>query len=451
MKIKQTLFAILPLAGIFTMPAKGELNYLHLYVAGDATADNWNCDLAEEMIPLGNDCFLWDGWLKSGQFKFINTRGDWNSSVVADAPDLSFATGVSYTLVDNTGGGHYDFKFVNPKAGFVRMVVDLRNLKINFRRPVLGIVGDGALGWGDPTQGKKVIPVFADDNGNAQWSGQLRRGEVKFLAGDCDDWFPCYNAPVALDELWTGGHGMMYNDGQGSAEDFKYQVPVSGYYTLTFKNEGSDQFYGVDVRTENAPSLDGFFTGHPGRYLAGIDRDALRVHMARVPSSLYIGTSGDDCREIMQVSEGVFSSEVYLHAGEYYKLSYDPGKWPDCVLSPNTDVNISSEQTSNVSPMHGYSYTVPSDGQYVVTADFTGSAPALSAHRRIVSGVDGPISGSEVRVVVADGAIAVDGDYSSLVIYDVVGRKVGSASPCFVPSGVYLVMVDKNVFKITVK
>lgn len=66
-------------------------------------------------------------------------------------------------------------------------------------------------------------------------------------------------------------------------------------------------------------------------------------------------------------------------------------------------------------------------------------------------GVDGPISGSEVRVVVADGAIAVDGDYSSLVIYDVVGRKVGSASPCFVPSGVYLVMVDKNVFKITVK
>ena len=77
MKIKQTLIAILPLAGIFTMPAKGELNYLHLYVAGDATADNWNCDLAEEMIPLGNDCFLWDGWLKSGQFKFINTRGDW--------------------------------------------------------------------------------------------------------------------------------------------------------------------------------------------------------------------------------------------------------------------------------------------------------------------------------------------------------------------------------------
>lgn len=61
------------------------------------------------------------------------------------------------------------------------------------------------------------------------------------------------------------------------------------------------------------------------------------------------------------------------------------------------------------------------------------------------------MSGSEVRVVVADGAIAVDGDYSSLAIYDVVGRKVGSASPCFVPSGVYLVMVDKNVFKITVK
>lgn len=62
---------------------------------------------------------------------------------------------MSYTLVDNTNGGHYDFKFVNPKAGFVRMVVDLRNLKINFRRPVLGIVGDGASWMGRPNPREK--------------------------------------------------------------------------------------------------------------------------------------------------------------------------------------------------------------------------------------------------------------------------------------------------------
>lgn len=451
MKIKLTLIAILPLAGIFSMPVKGELNYLHLYVAGDATADNWNCDLAEEMIPIGNDCFLWDGWLNGGQFKFLNKRGDWNSSVVADSPDLSFSTGVDYTLVDNTNGSYYDFKFVNPKAGFVRMVVDLRNLKVNFRRPVLGIVGDGALGWGDPSQGKKVIPIFADDEGKAEWSGQLRRGEIKFLAGDCDDWFPCYNAPVSLDELWNGGHQMVYNDGWGSAEDFKYLVPVSGCYTVTFKNEGSDRYYGIDIRTEEAPSLDGFFTGQPGRYLVGVDRDALRVHMARVPATLHIGTSGDDCREIAPVADGKFSSEVYLQAGQYYKLSTDPGKWPDCVLSPNTDVDISSGTTSNVSPMHGYSYTVPADGQYIVTADFTGNAPVLSASRHIVSGVEGPMADSAVKVMVSDGSIIVNGDYTSLAIYDVVGRKVGSESPCSVPSGVYLVKADKKVFKITVK
>ena len=110
---------------------------------------------------------------------------------------------------------------------------------------------------------------------------------------------------------------MVYNDGWGSAEDFKYLVPVSGCYTVTFKNEGSDRYYGIDIRTEEAPSLDGFFTGQPGRYLVGVDRDALRVHMARVPETLHIGTSGDDCREIAPVADGKFSSEVYLQAGQY--------------------------------------------------------------------------------------------------------------------------------------
>ena len=79
----------------------------------------------------------------------------------------------------------------------------------------------------------------------------------------------------------------------------------------------------------------------------------------------------------------------------------------------------------------------------------------LSASRHIVSGVEGPTADSAVKVavkvMVSDGSIIVNGDYTSLAIYDVVGRKVGSESPCSVPSGVYWVKADKKVFKITVK
>ena len=425
--------------------------YPHLYIGGEAAPDNWNAALVEEMIPIGNDCFLWDGWLKTGQFKFIHTRGDWGSSIVANSENLEFSNGIEYTIVDNTSNKHGDYKFVNTKAGFVRIVVDFRKMKVNFRRPVLGIVGDGALGWGSPDPGKKMIPVFADDEGKAEWSGQLRRGEIKFLAGNCDAWYPCYNAPQSNDELWNGGHQMLYNDGQGSAEDFKYLVPVSGYYTLTFKNEESDRYYGVDVKTEDAPNLDGFFTGRPGRYIVAVDRNALRVHMAPVPSRLYIGTSADDCNEITSVSDGRFSSEIYLQAGKYYKLSSNPVDWHSYALSPNTDVDISSGPTSNIAPMHGYSYTVPVDGKYIVDADFTGTAPALSARMQIVSGSVGPMSDSVATVEVSGGSIMVKGDYAAFAVYDVVGRRIGTCSPCKVPSGIYLVMVDNNVFKITVR
>lgn len=425
--------------------------YSHLYITGNAAPDNWNADLVDEMTPLGNGSFLWDGWLNTGELKFLSVRGDWGSSVVAGSDGLVFSDGVSYVVVDQALKNYDDCKFVNPKAGFVRIVVDTKKMRVNFRRPVLCIVGDGALGWGSPDPGKKVIPMFADDESKVEWSGQLRRGEVKFLAGDGSGWYPCYNAPQNLDELWPGDHGMSYNDGQGSAEDFKYLVPVSGYYSLTFKNEGSDHYYSVNVTTDAAPSLDGVFTGRPGRYLTAVDRDAMRVHMAPVPARLYIGTSGSDCQEISSVADDKFSAEVYLQAGRYYKLSSNQADWIKYALSPNTDVDISSGPTANVAPMHGYSYTVPADGTYLVTADFSGASPQLSAHKQIPSGLGETMSETGVSVRISGGSIVVDGDYSSLAIYDVAGRTAGTASPCDVSPGVYLVKVDKNVFKITVR
>lgn len=450
MRINRVFVAILSLAGIFAMPARGELNYLRLYMVGAATPAGWDNAhiLPEEMASIGNDCFLWDGYMEVGDFKFINTRGDWGSSVVATDHDLAFQTGVSYDLRDNTNGGFPDHKFYNSKAGWVRVIVDLRNLKVNFRRPVLGLVGDAAKGWGLE---KKVIPVFADDSGKAEWSGQLRRGEIKFLAGDCDDWSPCYNAPAALDELWSGAHQMCYNDGQGSAEDHKYLVPVSGYYTLHFKNGGAGRYFSVDVETQGAPALDGVFTGRPGRYLTAVDRDALRVHLAPVPTRLYIGTSGSDCQEISSVGNDRFSAEVYLQTGKYYKLSSNRADWTNYALSPNTDVDISSGSTSNVAPMHGYSYTVPTDGTYLVTADFSGATPLLSGRQQIPSGFDEPISDTRAWVRILGRDIVVEGDYSQLLICDVAGRVAATASPCHVSPGIYLVKVDRKVFKITVR
>lgn len=445
MNLNRALITVLTLAGILAMPVKAELNYLRLYMVGQATPAGWNENLPEEMTPIGNDCFLWDGYLQEGDFKFLNTRGDWNSSLVASEYNQPLNPGEKLELRFNESQSYPDHKFYNSQAGWVRVIVNLRDMNVNFRRPVLGLVGEAALGW---SLGKNVIPVFADDEGRAVWSGQLRRGELKILAGNCDDWSPCYNAPEAGDRLSDGGHAMIYN-GEG---DFKYEVPVSGFYTLTFKNEGSEYFYGVDVTTREAPALDGRFVGMPGRYLVAVDRQARRVHTARVPGSLYIGTSGGDCVEIGRVADGKFSGEVSLRRGAYYKLSTDPSDWENRALSSNADVDITSSATANVAPMHGFSYTVPSDGNYLVSADFTGNVPSLYAVKQTASEVS-PIEAADryVSVNAADGVITVEGEYTSLAICDMAGRLVGCASPCNVSQGIYLVKADNKVFKISIR
>lgn len=446
MSFNRILILILAMAGICVMPVKAQINYLRLYLIGEATPAGWNENLPEEMVAIGGDCFLWDGWLGKGEFKFLNTVGDWGSSIVTSSKELEFESGVKYDLYYKHGD---DNKFVNQRPGYVRIIVDLRNMKVNFRRPALAFVGTAAKGWSL----ENIIPIFADDEGRVNWSGQLRAGELKILADGAFDWFPCYNAPFAGDMLSPGGHQTVFNtseyDSGGTFVDFKYEVPKAGFYSFTFKNDNGGRFYGVDVSMSEEPDLTGGFRSTPGRYLAAVDRSAKRVHFGPVPTRLYIGESASDYVEIQSTGENRFSSVVNLKRGRYYKLSSDPSRWELSAISPNADTDITSA-TSNLAPIHGYSYVVPDDGEYQVTADFSGNVPYLQAKKQVASSLDALVE-SDVTVKTIGGEIVVDGSFSSVGVYDVSGRLVGNCSPCPVIPGTYIVNVDNNIFKISVR
>jgi hypothetical protein len=157
---------------------------------------------------------------------------------------------------------------------------------------------------------------------------------------------------------------------------------------MTFKNDNGGRFYGVDVEISQEPDLTGGFRSRPGRYLAAVDRAARRVHLGPLPSRLYIGVSGEDCAEIMPSGENTFSSVVSLKKGGYYKLASAPSAWDMSSISPNSDTDISTGATTNLAPMHGYSYVVHEDGNYRVTADFSGSVATLQAHKESVSAAE---------------------------------------------------------------
>ena len=62
-------------AGILAVPAGARGESPRLFLLGDATEAGWNEWLPEEMVNIGNGCFLWDGYLEAGNFKFLDSRG----------------------------------------------------------------------------------------------------------------------------------------------------------------------------------------------------------------------------------------------------------------------------------------------------------------------------------------------------------------------------------------
>lgn len=427
-------------AGLFGVPASAAIDYLHLYLVGQATPARWDANLPEEMVAIGGDCFLWDGYLDEGDFKFINVAGDFSTSFVATEYNKEIGDGGKFDIVYNGDNKHYDHKFYVSTPGYARIVVDMRKCKVTIHRAALLIVGDGALGWGDF---KKAIPVFADDNGVIEWSGLLRQGEIKFLKGE--SWFPCYCAYGESEELSDGNHGIFLRE-KAEDGDYKYRVPRDGRYTLKFFNPGQ---YDLDVTSDKGPELWGAFHSREGRYVVAVDRDSRRLHFGKVPDRLVIGTGAGSYQELQLVDESTktFSSSVRLNRGEYYKLCYDPSNWSNSLYCPNYDVDI-TRSTTNVAPMDGYSYTVPQTGDYQLTASFNGTTPTLGAY--FTTGVDAAV-GSTARVTVADRTIIVEGDYTQTGVYDVAGHLISQESRTTVAPGIYIVKVDARVTKIMVK
>lgn len=441
--------AVAAAAVLAAIPAKAEINRTRLYLTGDATPAGWSENLPEELTPVGGNCFVWDGWLGTGEFKFLNARGSWSESIVAESYNLPIDDEGPYRLVDNTGwGSNPDHKFYNNRAGYVRIIADLDNMSVKFRRPVTAIVGDAALGWGNLQD--VAIPVFADDEGNIFWTGQLKSGEVKFLGDGADDWHPCYNAPWEGCVLDNGGHWLKYN--VTDTDDYKYMVTRPGLYTLEFDLGDRTGDGSLTVTRAAEPDLTGAFRTIPGRYMLALDRQAMRLHFGPVPTQLYLTAYIDDtCVGFQQTSSGVFTVKADLRAGDYYKLCSSAEQPELTAISPNADTMLTAEGTGNLAPMHGYSYTVPEDGEYLLTADFTGSAPRLKADRIITTGIENINGSSLVKVITERNTIIVKGDFRHAAAYTPGGILVGSGECMKVTPGIYIVKVDNRIFKTVVK
>lgn len=112
---------------------------------------------------------------------------------------------------------------------------------------------------------------------------------------------------------------------------------------------------------------------------------------------------------------------------------------------------LTSAGTGNLAPMHGYSYTVPEDGEYMLTADFSGTMPHLKAEPVFSTGIDNINGSASVEISVEHRTIIVNGDFSHAAAYTPAGILAGSGERMQVAPGIYIVKVDNLTFKTAVK
>ena len=422
------------------------LDMNHLYVVGPAaTAGEWTAELPEEMVSIGYGIFIWEGYLGAGEFKFINKVGDWNSSVVSAEHNVNVQSNNTYTVYDNSGNQHYDFKFINPQAGECRIIVNLASnpMTMKFRRPSLLMVGSAARGWGSPDLN---IPVYADDEGKVEWTGLLSTGELKFLTSA--NWSPCYNARYEDNPMIDGGHELIYHaDG---TDDHKFKVLHSRKYTLQFDLNINT----MKVTSHPGPSFGGGITAAvPGRYVVAVDRNSRGLFFGAVPEELYVKSLDGAVTRLSAIGSNsrIFKGELDMSASNYYKLYADEACSEEYCFSPNADVDISQKASTNVAPMSGYSYRVSRDGFYEVTADFSQSVPSVYA-KYVTTGVEGIEDVEKAKVRVDGRDIIVEGDVEQVAVYDIAGRLISTQSVTEnVAPGIYVVVADLQTIKLTVK
>lgn len=416
---KRSLIGTIPFL-IPCLSAAAAVNGNTLYLVGKGTPAGWNEVCPEEMMKLNDryGIFIWEGILPEGDFKFLNARGSWDTSIVADEADKRFESGRTYPLVDNTSGGHNDFKFYNDKEGWYRIVANLNDMTVRFTAPSIVMSGSSVLRPADTSIPENTVPVFPADDGAVVWTGQLRTGS---LAGMKPDGKTGFETTITRDGMYT----LRYNPSDGS----------------------------VDVAMAAEPDLNGAFRAAGGRYLVALDTRGNRMYSAPVPTRLYV-SDGEVVTEIPadRKASCSFKTQMTLRSDRQYTFAASKDKFRETRISPVSTGEVNENYMSLLIPDDRNPLTVTKDGIYKIAADFSGEAPRLSvtAALNTTPTVICQETGQH-RVSVEGRCITVSGIWDDVRVFDMAGRTVGTSRHTPVAPGVYIVAVDNYIEKIAVR
>lgn len=308
----------------------------HLYLVGSATNSdgNWDKDNPLEMTKVSEGIFTWSGRLyveNGNEFKFLNERGSWSTTINPSDSDPEFVVDTDYNLnFRQNEGDPNDFKFKVTTAGEYTVNVDLNRMIARIEEGIvvirpdltqLYLVGSATNAEGNWDKDNPVVMTKIEE-GVFAWSGNLyasNGGEFKFM-NRTGVWSHTIN-PLSGDIgfIVNTDYELNFRPNESDPNDFKFLTTSSGIYSIS-----------VNLNTMSMRITSGGSTPISDRTVDGI---SFSIFLER--GAIIIKSENDSCLGTINVFDvnGKKLNNENLFAGIYIlKFIYNNNEFTQKVL-----------------------------------------------------------------------------------------------------------------------
>lgn len=315
-----------------------DMDYSDLYMVGSAAPCGWNNVNPEVMTKQENGIFVWTGFLKKGEMKFLLRKNSWNPSINPTSTK-NIESGSNYN-VNITDGVNGDYKFNIVKDMNCSVFVDTQNWTVkvveNKENIPLYLVGDATPnGW----HNTKATPMTKEATGMFTWSGYLKAGQFKFIT-QLGTWNSIVPTKKENETVIPEYKHYVSDNYQG---DYRFVLLDAGNYTIH-----------VDLN-ENTMFVDK-------------DNDDANIYI--IGDATPTGWYNNAAMPLNKIQDRIYQWQGTLKAGQF-KFITRLNTWNSLVPVPSKNETVTIGATHQVTNDYkgDYRFVMPEKNDYIVTLD----------------------------------------------------------------------------------
>jgi len=399
-----------------------------LYLVGSAAPCGWTNANPEVMTKQEDGVFVWTGFLKKGEMKFLLRKNAWDPSINPIATKNIESGSIYDVNITNAISGDYKFNvvkdmncsvFVDTKNWTVKVIENKENIP-------LYLVGDATPnGW----YNTKATPMVKESTGVFTWSGYLKAGHFKFIT-QLGTWNSIVPAKKAHETIIPEYKHYVSDNYQG---DYRFVLLDAGNYTIR-----------VDLN-EN---------------IMFVDKDDSDADIYIIGDATPTGWYNNAAMPLSKLQERIYQWKGTLKAG-HIKFITRLNTWNSLVPVPAKNEAIKIGTTHQITNDYkgDYRFIIAEKNDYTVTLD-------LNNHTFVVNYTypslkDGKENDASQYTIISDNnsiEITTDIMLDTVCLWDISGRliameknKTGTISMRNLNKGIYIVELTYKGEKVTRK